>query len=41
MPYPTPTSEQLQRFSDDGFLVVENAIDPRGARRRSCAWDTR
>ena len=28
MPYPTPTAEQLQRFSDDGFLVVENAIDP-------------
>jgi len=28
MPYPTPTGEQLQRFNDDGFLVVENAIDP-------------
>ena len=40
MPYPTPTSEQLQRFSDDGFLVVENAIDPRELGR-SCAWDTR
>ena len=28
MPYPAPTSEQLKRFNDDGFLVVENAIDP-------------
>ena len=28
MPYPAPTSEQLERFNEDGFLVVENAIDP-------------
>jgi hypothetical protein len=29
MAYPTPTAEQLHRFNEDGFLVVENAIDPR------------
>ncbi|HKQ12638.1 MAG TPA: phytanoyl-CoA dioxygenase family protein [Steroidobacteraceae bacterium] len=28
MPYPVPTDEQLRRFDADGFLVVENAIDP-------------
>lgn len=28
MPYPSPTSEQLQQFCADGFLVVENALDP-------------
>jgi hypothetical protein len=28
MPYPAPTAEQLRQFNDDGFLVVENAIDP-------------
>ena len=27
MPYPTPTPEELSRFSEDGFLVVRNAID--------------
>ena len=27
MPYPTPTPEELNRFSEDGFLVVRNAID--------------
>ncbi|HEU4936697.1 MAG TPA: phytanoyl-CoA dioxygenase family protein, partial [Vicinamibacterales bacterium] len=27
MPYPTPTAEQLERFNQDGFLVVENASD--------------
>ena len=28
MPYATPTPEQRQRFNEDGFPVVENAIDP-------------
>ncbi|HEY0687349.1 MAG TPA: phytanoyl-CoA dioxygenase family protein [Steroidobacter sp.] len=27
MPYPDPTAQQVERFAEDGFLVVEAAID--------------
>jgi phytanoyl-CoA hydroxylase len=28
MSYPSPTNEDIRRFKEDGFLVVEDAIDP-------------